>query len=162
MVVVFSTHCKGQVNPNDIDLNEVQESTVQEFFNHMIGNMYPEKVAKRNYYIFGITNGYLLYGKTKPKLFSFEISEIYKIDSTILVNKFPNYDNLSGVNLMKILKEDIKRVENLGNINEITIDNYLFSLNTDIGAEITYYTTKNDKKKTVAYKLRCSDFSIIK
>gem|GEM_PF-2415173 len=59
MVVVFSTHCKGQVNPADIDLNEVQESTVQGFFNHMMGNMYPEKVAKRNYYIFGITDGYL-------------------------------------------------------------------------------------------------------
>gem|GEM_PF-2089714 len=95
-------------------------------------------------------------------MFSFEISEIYKIDSTVLVQKFPNYDKLSGENLKKILKEDIKGVESLGNINEITIDNASFSLNTDIGAEITYYTTKNDIKKTVAYKLRCSDFSIIK
>lgn len=162
MILAINSYCKGQISLNDIDLNKVQETTVQEFFSHMMSNMYPEKVARRNYYIFGTIKGYVLYGKTEPKLFTSNIAEIYKIDSTVLVQKFPNYAKLSGEILLNILKEDIKKVENLGSVNEIIIDDVFFSLNLDIIVEVTYHTIKNNKNKTVVYNFTCTDFSIKK
>lgn len=162
MLIILGTNCKGQINLAKIDLDKVKESTIQDFFDHMMENMYPEKIAKKNYYLFGSMNNYVLYGKTKPKLFSCEVLEIYKIDSAILVQKFPNYDKLSGKRITEILKDDIKRVEKLESINEIIVKNISFSLNTNIKAVISYCTSNNDKKKTITYKILCSDFSILK
>ena len=161
MLIILGTNCKGQINLAKIDLDKVKESTIQDFFNHMMGNINPEKIAKKNYYLFGSMKNYVLYGKTKPKLFSCEILEVYKIDSATLVQKFPSYDKLSGKRITEILKDDIKRVEKLESINEIIVKNISFSLSTNIEAVISYCISNNNKEKTITYNLLCSDFSII-
>ncbi|MBO7144757.1 MAG: hypothetical protein J6W13_08015 [Salinivirgaceae bacterium] len=79
-----------------------------------------------------------------------------------MVQTFPNYDKLSGENLIEILKDDLRKVEKLDSVNDIIVKDASFSLNTNIDAVISYYTSSDNNVKNVTYNLRCSDYSIIK
>lgn len=162
LIIMLSANYYLQADLTKVNVDEVPETSVQLFFDCMMRNKRPEVVAWRNILLFGTKDNYVLYGRIKPKLFTYKIIEIYKVDSTIMVQTFPNYDKLSGENLIEILKVDLRKVEKLDSVNDIIVKDASFSLNTNIDAVISYYTSSDNNVKNVTYNLRCSDYSIIK
>jgi hypothetical protein len=61
--------CFGQPKLNEADKRKAVESDVMHFFACMTNNVYYEKIAKNNYYIFDTVDKYLYYGKMHSGFF---------------------------------------------------------------------------------------------
>ena len=163
ILIVFYISCFGRIKTDDIVFNNAKQATFKDFFYHMTGNKWFEKMRNKNYYIFQASDEkYIYYGKMIKKN---EELEIYKVDRKLLTNKFPNYRKLHGYTLAEIVENDYIEKNNLEN-NQIYFKESSFKLNeSTIESKIKYWIHKENMSKElieVNYELDCKDFSIIK
>jgi hypothetical protein len=160
-MILLSTFnsCFAQIKLNDIDRQRAIESDVMHFFACMASNEYYEKIAKNNYYIFDTINGYLYYGKIHSGFFKGKITDMFRVNVDVLQQKLPNFRNLHGSVLRKIVLSDIAKKNEIFNNSEIIVKNISYQLDTVIIVSINFEIRGQKQQKM--YNINTTDFSII-
>ena len=159
ILITLCVSSYSQIKINAMDKKRATETNVSHFFNCMVSNESVEKVAKNNYYLFGIIEKKLYYGRIKAGFFKEKIKEIYKIDIEELGEKIPNYLKLDGVLLREIVLNEIAKTSGIENKSEICIQNISFKLDKNILVYVEFRYRGLVQHKT--YKLSSSNFKIL-